>query len=59
LEATRAAVTATLEPVIAAVVAYFWWNEYFTFLGYAGSALILLSVVLMIWDGAKRNDAGG
>ena len=45
---------ATMEPVMAAIIAYFWWNEYFNFLGYAGSCLILGSVVLMIWDGARK-----
>ena len=54
LEASRAAITATLEPVVAAVVAYFWWGEYFTPLGYAGSALILAAVVLVVWDGTRR-----
>ncbi|OQY59336.1 MAG: EamA family transporter [Desulfobacteraceae bacterium 4572_88] len=54
LEATRAAVTATLEPVIAGIIAYFWWGEYFTFTGYVGSALILMSVVMMIWDGTRQ-----
>mgnify|MGYP000879242237 CR=1 FL=1 len=54
LEASRAAITATLEPVVAAVVAYLWWGEYFTALGYAGSALILAAVVLVVWDGTRR-----
>ncbi len=58
LEATRAAITATLEPVVAAIVAFVVWGEYFTFLGYAGSFLILGSVVLIIRDGARRPAAG-
>ncbi|MDX1269629.1 MAG: EamA family transporter, partial [Oceanisphaera sp.] len=37
LEAGRAAITATLEPVVAAVVAYFWWGEFFTLQGYLGA----------------------
>ena len=49
-----AAITATLEPVIAAVVAYIWWQEVFTFIGYVGGGLILFSVVLIIWDGMRR-----
>lgn len=53
LEASRAAITATLEPVIAAVVAFFWWQEYFSPLGYAGGALIIGSVLLIIWDGRR------
>ena len=54
LEASRAAVSATLEPVVAAVVAYLWWGETFRFGGYIGSVLILSSVLLIIWDGAQR-----
>ena len=54
LEPSRAAITATLEPVIAAVVAYIWWSEVFTFSGYAGGGLILLSVGLIIWDGMRK-----
>lgn len=50
LEASRAAITATLEPVVAAVVAFFWWGEAFDVTGYAGSALILGAVVLMVMD---------
>jgi drug/metabolite transporter, DME family len=48
LEAGRASITATLEPVVAAVVAYFWWGEMFTVQSYMGSAVILAAVVLMI-----------
>ncbi len=53
LEASRAAITATIEPVIAALVAYFWWQESFSIIGYAGGLLILASVVLIIWDGSR------
>lgn len=48
LEATRAAITATLEPVIASVVAFLWWGESFTSYGYIGSSFILFSVLLII-----------
>jgi drug/metabolite transporter, DME family len=51
LEAGRASITATLEPVVAAVVAYFWWGEVFTVQSYLGSAVILSAVVLMIRSG--------
>ena len=58
LEAGRAAIAATLEPVVAAVVAFFWWGEYFTPAGYIGSLLILAAVVLTIRDqsGAAPRD---
>ncbi len=54
LEATRAAVVATLEPVLAAVLAYFMFGECFSSLGYLGAGLIIGSVLLTIWDGARE-----
>jgi len=54
LEAGRAAIAATLEPVVAAIVAFFWWGEYFSPSGYFGSALIIAAVVLMVQDRAGR-----
>ena len=54
LEPTRAAITATLEPVIASIVAYFWWQEYFSPLGYLGSALILGGVFIVILQGNQK-----
>ena len=53
LEASRASITATLEPVVAALVAYFWWQESFSIIGYVGGGLILASVVLIIWDSSR------
>lgn len=54
LEATRAAVVATIEPVVASVLAYFWYAETFTTTGYFGSALILAAVLMTVWDGARH-----
>lgn len=54
LEATRAAVVATLEPVIAAVLAYAMFGECFSPVGYLGAGLIISSVLLTIWDGARE-----
>lgn len=48
LQAGKASIVATLEPVIAGVVAYFWWNESFGVSGYIGSGLIITAVLLMI-----------
>lgn len=48
LEATRASVVATLEPVMAAMLAYLWWGERFDASGYAGAALVLVGVVLAV-----------
>lgn len=53
LEPTRAAIVASLEPVIAGVVAFFWWGEYFSWGGYVGSSLILAAVFCIVWDGGR------
>uniref|UniRef100_A0A7C4AHH5 DMT family transporter n=1 Tax=Fundidesulfovibrio putealis TaxID=270496 RepID=A0A7C4AHH5_9BACT len=53
IEASRAAVVATLEPVVAAILAYQLFGERFTTLGYAGSALILAAVLLTILAGRR------
>ena len=39
---------ATLEPVVAAGVAYLWWGERLSPLGYLGAGLILLAVLLTL-----------
>jgi DME family drug/metabolite transporter len=49
LEAGRASIVATLEPVVAAVAAYIILGEYFAFMGYAGAAMIVGAVVLTIY----------
>jgi len=54
LEATRAAVVATFEPVVAAAVAFAWWGERFGPLGYAGSALVLLGLLILTLEGRGR-----
>ena len=54
LEAGRAAIAATLEPVVAAVVAFVWWGEFFAPSGYLGSVLILAAVILMVREPAPR-----
>ncbi|MBI9091124.1 MAG: EamA family transporter [Desulfobacterium sp.] len=48
VEAGRASIIATAEPVVAALTAWCWWGERFTMAGYFGSGLILFAVVLMI-----------
>lgn len=57
LEATRVAIVATLEPVLAAGLAYVWWNERFDALGYAGSALILAAVLCAILGGSRAGSS--
>lgn len=53
LEATRASVVATLEPVLASLFAYLWWGEQFTWLGYVGAAMVLGAVLLVVVSEAK------
>ncbi len=57
LEASKASIAATIEPVVAAAVAFFWWGEIFAPMGYGGAALIILAEILVILDDlAKRTD---
>ena len=46
LPATRASTVATLEPVVAAALAYLVWGEALRPLGYAGAVLVLASLRL-------------
>ena len=55
LEATRAAMAATVEPVAAAILAYFMFGETFAWTGYLGAALILSAVFITIVDSARRH----
>ncbi|WP_319778949.1 EamA family transporter [Maridesulfovibrio sp.] len=50
LEPTAAAVIATIEPVIAAILAWLWWNESFDWTGYLGSALIISAVLMIVME---------
>jgi len=47
LPATRAATVATLEPVVAAVLAYAVWGEALRPLGYVGAVLVLAGVLVI------------
>lgn len=49
LEAGKASIVATMEPVVAAVAAYIILGEYFTSLGYVGAAMIISAVILTIY----------
>ena len=54
LEATRASVVATFEPVVAAAVAYVWWDERLGMYGFLGATLIIFAVLLMVRSGSNR-----
>jgi drug/metabolite transporter, DME family len=47
LDATRASITATVEPVLAGIIAFLLWGEHFSSFGYAGAALIVAAVLLL------------
>jgi drug/metabolite transporter (DMT)-like permease len=55
LAATRVAVVANLEPVIAALMAWVWWGEYFSPMGYVGGALVLGAVFVMVFEATPRS----
>lgn len=48
LEAGKASIVATIEPVIAATAAFFIFGEHFTLLGYIGAMLVICAVLLTI-----------
>ncbi len=53
LHPTKAAVLATLEPVIATVAAWYIWGESFSTLGWFGAVLILSTVLIFLLDDRK------
>lgn len=57
LEATRVAVIANAEPVLAAILALWWWDELLSPSGYLGGMLVLAAVVLIVLDGKNRRRA--
>ena len=59
MEATRASVIATFEPVVAAVFAFFLFGETFSLLGYLGSCLIIAAVLLVVVSGGRPSRAAG
>jgi drug/metabolite transporter (DMT)-like permease len=59
LEPGRASITATLEPVVAAIVAYLWWGERLSAWGYLGGGLIVAAVVVMVCERKKPPPAHG
>ncbi len=55
LEATRASMAATVEPVAAAILAYVMFGETFAWTGYIGAGLILSAVFVTIIDSARQH----
>lgn len=58
IEATRASVVATFEPVMAASLAYLWWDECLGLPGLVGATLILAGVVLSMLGGRLKQRSG-
>ena len=54
VEATRAATVATVEPVVAALAAFWMWDERLSPLGYACAGVVLLGVLLMVGGEGER-----
>ncbi len=54
LHPTKAAVLATLEPVVATVAAWWIWGESFSALGWVGAVLILSTVLIFLVDDKRR-----
>lgn len=54
LEAGRASIIATLEPVVAAVFAYLILDEYFSAAGYIGAGLIFAAVFSTMYESRKH-----
>ncbi len=48
LSPTLVAITATLEPVLAGLMAWLFWGETFSLLGWLGAALVLAAVLLVV-----------
>ncbi len=59
MDTTHASVIATFEPVVAAVFAYILFGEKFSMLGYAGSSLIIIAVLMVVMAGSKASRAAG
>ena len=57
LDPTRAAVLATVEPVIATFAAWLLWDEIFSLAGWIGAALIIAAVLLLVL-GSKQEKRG-
>ncbi len=54
LNPTKAAVLATLEPVVATIAAWAIWGESFSGIGWLGALLIVITVVVLLFDDKKR-----
>ncbi len=56
LSPTRVAVVANFEPVLAALLAYWLWDELFPPSGWVGAGLVIAAVFCVVLDGARGRD---
>ncbi len=54
LNPTKAAVLATLEPVVATIAAWAIWGQSFAGMGWIGAILIVVTVIVLLLDDKKR-----
>ncbi len=54
LNPTKAAVLATIEPVVATIAAWFIWGESFSGFGWLGAVLIVVTVIILLFNDKKR-----
>lgn len=58
MQPTKAAILATLEPCFATFVAWWWWGELFTPLGWLGAGLVLVAVLVQVKPEHTREATG-
>lgn len=54
LTPTTAAVIANTEPILAALVAWIWWGEFFPPTGWIGAALVISAVFLVVFSQRRQ-----
>ncbi len=54
IEAGRASIIATFEPVVAAFAAWYWWDEFFAPSGYMGTGLIITAIIMVVKNKRKN-----
>ncbi len=54
LPPTTASVLATLEPVLASLLAWWWWGEFFSPFGWIGAAMVVAAVLLIVVSSAEK-----
>ncbi len=53
LSATKVAITANLEPILASMLAWWWWGEMFSPIGWLGAFCVIGAVFLIIYGDSR------